>query len=305
MGNLPITVVTIARNEAKQIVECVRNTSGHAHRHIVIDMESEDGTADLARSAGADVFGVKKIPNFDAARIPGIEAATTDWILVLDADERISRDLWNRIAEAIQRGDSDLVLLPRANFALSGIALHESNWPEWQARLFRKSAIDPNGWTGNLHSELPFRPNIAKSRIPGIYPAQAMLHFTNLTVESFVGKINAYTSREAEERHCRAFSHPIAKIRWLSNPFRRFAHHYFARGGWKDGWRGFMLSGLFFTYEFLIMAKQWERHIHGERTPSLADARKRMLADLPRGVLDSSDRATRVEQTPEAQSDRG
>jgi glycosyltransferase involved in cell wall biosynthesis len=270
----PVSVVVLARNEETLIGECLSSVAGWADELVVVDMGSTDATASIAREMGAVVLSHPVIGNFDLARTPGIMAARNDWILVLDADEAPTVDLLETLAGIVADDGADLLKLPRANLCLSGFARHAERFPETTLRMFKRSKVDVEGYTGRIHTFYHPVEGARIHRVPGSYPRHCLLHFTNPSLGAVWAKTDLYTSEEAMSRGAGI---PKSVRPWhLWGPVRVFFRRLVWSGAWRDGWRGFWLSWLSASYEMLVLAKQWEMSLHDGRIPDAAMARSRM-----------------------------
>ncbi|MCB9497250.1 MAG: glycosyltransferase family 2 protein [Fibrobacteria bacterium] len=274
-SKLPMTALVITWNERHNIDACLKAVRDLAEEILVVDMRSPDGTGKRARELGARVVDIDRVSFVEPARPVAIREAMHDWVLVLDADEVVSPGLADAIRREVSSGESDLLHIPRANFALSGFAPHESEFPEYLPRCFRRSSMDVEGYAGIIHTNIAPLPGTRERRIEGVWPDVCLVHLTNPTVTSFLGKINGYTSTEAVQRPMPNFQ-GWRGVALLRIPLRRFWVHWRHRRGSKDGWRGFWLSFLFLVYEALVLMKQWEMSLHGGRLPSDEEAREAM-----------------------------
>jgi glycosyltransferase involved in cell wall biosynthesis len=271
---LPVTLVLLARNEQEQIGRCLASVSGWVGEMVVVDMESSDSTAEIARGMGATVVPHPVIGNFDLARTPGVLAASNDWILVLDADEIPTPALLATLGEIVRSSSADVLHLPRANLNLSGFAPRAEEFPEMTLRMFRRSAMDIEGFAGRIHSFYRPRPGARVLKVRGRFPDHCLLHYTNPALEPLWAKINLYTSEEARSRY--ASGTRAIGLRHLWNPIRTFFKRWIGRGAWLDGWRGFWLSWIAAVYQGLIVAKLWEMSLHDGSIPDSAKARSKM-----------------------------
>ena len=276
MPSPSISAVFITFNEAHIIGQSILAIKDSVAEIIVMDMRSTDGTNAIATGLGATVYSIDKVWNFGIARTYGIHKAKNEWILLLDADEIVSRSLMRGIQKHIIDDDADCLYLPRANCAFSGFAPHESGFPEHIARCFKKNHMDIAGYNGELHLPYSPIPSARIFRIPGTFPDCALYHITNPTVEFFIDKINRYTTIETQERLKQGVL--FSPVRALLIPLRTFWVHYILRKGFLDGWRGFWLSISFLLYEYQLHAKLWEASLYNHKQPTLEDARKKMMS---------------------------
>ena len=103
-----LSVVLATRNEEKNIGDCLSSVRDIADEIVVVDEESKDGTAGIAGSLGARVVSVKHAPIFHATKQKALELATGDWILQLDADERVTPELAKEIKKVIEMSDGEI-----------------------------------------------------------------------------------------------------------------------------------------------------------------------------------------------------
>ena len=271
-----ISVVFITLNEESNLLTALRSVENWVDEIIVVDMKSDDRTPEIAARFGAKVVNHERIPFFDAARKYGVELVKSEWVLVLDADEEISPGLAGVIIEWLRADQLDVIDLPWANLAFSGFGPHESGFPEYHPRLFRKSAVILDGYDGRIHGFFSFKEGSRRKRIAANFPAICVRHYTNPTVVDFVSKINRYTTVEAIQRYDGLRSSIKLVVATLIRPPKAFVRHYLLRRGFLDGWRGLWLSLMFVFYEVLTLAKVWEMTLHDGRVPEAEEAKKLM-----------------------------
>ena len=110
-----ITVIIHTRNEAKNIKDSITSAQILSHNIIVIDMQSTDDTAIIAQKMGVNVYQFPYSTYVEPARNFGIEKANTDWVFIMDADERMTESLSNEIKEVTEHTDKTYFKLPRKN----------------------------------------------------------------------------------------------------------------------------------------------------------------------------------------------
>lgn len=144
-----VTVIVHARNTATKLVRLLP-TVRWAKEIVVVDMESDDDTADVARALGARVVPVEFHPRVDAVRNRFLAEAKTEWILVMDADEYLVDDGPELVAQLIaEHGEPyDAFAIPRLN-RIGGHVMRGSGWyPDQQIRLFRRGTVR---WSDSTH----------------------------------------------------------------------------------------------------------------------------------------------------------
>src|SRR3954469_7070430 len=132
-----LSVVIVAKNEAANIVDCVRSC-GFADEVIVVDSGSSDGTPDLARAEGARVLVTPDWPGYGPQNNRGIDLATGDWFFSLDADERITPALAGEIRAAISDTACNGFRVPRSSMYCGRFIRHSGWTPDYTRRLARR-----------------------------------------------------------------------------------------------------------------------------------------------------------------------
>lgn len=224
-----LSVIIVAKNEALNIVDCVRSAS-FADEVIVLDSGSTDGTAALAESAGARVV-VTDWPGYGAQNNRGIDLAQGDWIFSLDADERISPDLARDIQAAIADGACDGYRVPRISMFAGRFIKHCGWQPDYTRRLVRRGA---GRFTEHfLHANLAVQGKVGTLAHP-------IIHYSFRDLASVLEKVDRYSSagaRDMADRGRRAsFSSAVLHGFWA------FVRTYVLRLGFLDGRWGFMLA---------------------------------------------------------------
>ncbi|MFH1665268.1 MAG: glycosyltransferase family 2 protein, partial [Candidatus Omnitrophota bacterium] len=135
---MAISAVIIVRNEVKNIEACVASVSW-ADEVVVVDSGSTDATRDLAMRSGAKVFE-REFDDFAAQKNFGIEKAAGEWILFIDADERVSRPLAGEILRAVAAGEHQGYYIPRTNIIFGREMKYGGHRGDKHLRLFRKDA---------------------------------------------------------------------------------------------------------------------------------------------------------------------
>jgi len=240
-----LTVTVITRDEAAHI-EAALDSVAWADEVVVVDSGSTDGTADLARRHGARVE-VRGWPGYSAQKNYAASIASHDWILSLDADERVSPELAAEIkgllaAEPAARG----YRVPRVSFYL-GRWIRGTDWyPDYQLRLYDRRAGE---WNGRRVHE-----SVALAGTPGRLEHD-LQHFPYRDISHHLQTIDRYTTLAAEQM--RADGRTISLAGLILHPPFAFLRNYILRGGVLLGRVGFVVSALNSYYVFLKLAKAW------------------------------------------------
>jgi glycosyltransferase involved in cell wall biosynthesis len=203
-----------------------------------------------------------------------------EWVLIIDADERVTPELKHTIEKAISRPGVDGFCLNRRFWFLGGWINHCGYFPSWNLRLFRhrlgryeQIEIDDNLLSGDneVHEHVLFNGRVE-------YLSAPMEHYAFPDIATFVEKHNRYSTWEAaasralrereSEKTLQAipFGTAVERKRWLRKlamkaPFRpslRFFYHYVLKQGFRDGYRGWVLCRLLAWHERMILLKERE-----------------------------------------------
>jgi glycosyltransferase involved in cell wall biosynthesis len=244
MSRLSAAVITW--NEEQRLRGCLETVTW-ADEIIVVDAESSDATVAIARQF-TDRIWVRPWPGFAEQKNFALEKATGDWILALDADERVTPELRRRIQQILADGGSaDGYAVPRKNLFGGAWVRHGGLYPDFQLRLFRRGA--GRFVHDAVHESVRVTGRVERVREP-------LVHHSYRGLEDFVARSNRYSSLAARDwiRHGRR----VGAAGLIFRPLGRFVSMYIVRLGFLDGWRGFVLAVLYAHYVFLRMAKAWE-----------------------------------------------
>ncbi len=243
-GNL-ISSIILAKNEEARIAACLASLSWCAEL-IVVDNGSTDKTAEIASREGARVISMKD-GDFSALRNAGMQSATGKWILYVDADETVPKELAREIQDVVSHDTAAKPAayeISRENYYLG------RRWPhkDRHLRLFRKRAL--KGWQGALH-ESPMIEGQTGSL------SSSLLHSTHRTLSEMVAKTNEWSAVEAKLRF--DAGHPkVVPWRLFRVMTTAFFDSFVAQGGWKAGWVGWIESMYQGFSIFITYAKLWE-----------------------------------------------
>lgn len=251
-----LSVVIAARNEAAEITDCLVSIRqlAEAGEIILIDNGSTDETVKIAKKFGVQVYTHKNDPlHLNLSKNFGFTKAHGDWILSLDADERISSELAEEIKKVISHQLSVIshaaYQIPRKNIIFGQWIKHGLWYPDEQIRLFKKGQAKFPG----IHNHEKLQVDGDIGRLSG-----HLIHYNYRTVAQYLDKINhVYSDNEVEN-----FLKSGKTVGWydaIRMPFSDFLTNFFARQGYKDGLHGLVLALLQAFYTFVVFAKIWER----------------------------------------------
>ena len=243
---IPVSVVMVTKDEERNIEDALRSAAG-AQEIVVVDSFSADGTVEICRRYTDRIFQHEWL-GYARQKQLAVDHAQGPWVLILDADERLTPELRDEIARAVQGTDYDGFFLPRRNYFLGRWIKHSGWWPDSTLRLFRK---DRGGLEDReVHEKVVVRGRVGQLNAP-------LEHHTYRTISDYVRKMDVYASLAAKEMRKRGRPGIFSL---LARPFFTFFRMYVLRGGFLDGMHGLVLAVLYGYYTFLKYARAWEQH---------------------------------------------
>lgn len=248
-----ISLVINTKNEEKNIKDCINSAKHLADEIIVVDMHSSDNTVQIAKKLGAKVFSTKDVGYVEPARKLSISKATYNWILLMDADQRMTHSLGSKLKKIAGEDKYDVVRIPRRNIIFGKWIRHAWWWPDYHEWFFKKDFVD---WSKTIHSAPK-----TKGRILTL-PAKsenAFVHYNYASIDQFINRMNRYTS------FTKGIDKRIHNAKDLVQyPKNEFAFRYIHQEGYKDKLHGYFLCKLMEFYRFVELAKYWESKSYGE-----------------------------------------
>ena len=262
---LKISAYIIAYNEADKVADAIASVLW-ADEIVIADSGSTDGTANIAQELGARVVQIP-FHGFGHLRNQAVEACAHEWIFSLDADERCTKEVRDEVLQLLcGTPASDAYLVPRRNYFMGRWIAHSGWYPNFrQPQLFRKCAL--------RYVESPVHEGyelLTSKPLGRLKHAVWQIPFSNF--EEVVRKANRYSSLGALKLEGKRVSMGEAFLRGLWS----FVKHYVAKGGFLDGWPGFVIAfgnfeGTFYRYakrfeaqEAWVVPKQPPLRRHGE-----------------------------------------
>jgi glycosyltransferase involved in cell wall biosynthesis len=245
MATLSVVVLTL--NEERNIDACLASVRW-ADEIIVVDSGSADRTVEIARRHTESVLSLPW-EGYGATKNSAMRSVTSEWVLWLDADERVTPDLQAEITATLGRNDPAVAAcsMPRRAYFLGRWIRHSGWYPGRVTRLFRKSKGKFS--ESRVHEQLvvdgatlPLRGDI--------------LHYTDPDLDHYFRKFNRYTTLAAEDMAQAGRRSGVADL--LIRPPFQFVKMYIMRAGILDGMQGFILAVVSSAYVFVKYAKLWE-----------------------------------------------
>ncbi len=256
-----ITVVVNTLNEEENLSRCLRSVSRLADEIVVVDMYSDDNTRKIARKFGAKVFLHERMGYVEPARNFAIQKARGRWILILDADEKISRGLGKRLKEiARDRGvEADYVLIPRKNIIFGKWIQNSRWWPDYLPRFFKKGKL---AWPSQIHKQ----PELKGDNILTLPDNKnfAIVHYNYDSLDQFLARAIKYAQIQADEL-VKERKYKLSFADLILEPTREFISRFFAGKGYQDGFHGLALAVLQAWSVALIYLKVWEKQRYKEK----------------------------------------
>jgi glycosyltransferase involved in cell wall biosynthesis len=245
-GSVPISVVIAARDEAANIEACVASVRW-AREVIVVENDSSDDTVERAKRAGATVFS-HPFTTIGRQRNAALERAGSDWVLVVDADERASPALAEEISRLLAGSPRHSAYrVPRRNFFM-GREIRHGGWAnDRPVRLIR---------SGLRYDDSRVHEHVAVTGEVGELSEQ-LEHSPYASLDDYFEKLERYSSWWAEDRYERGKrAGPLSVV---ARPPARFVSMYLLRGGWMDGAAGAVLSCLAAASVLAKYARLWAK----------------------------------------------
>lgn len=253
---MSISAVVIGKDVADQLDRCLRSLA-FADEIIYVDVQSSDNSRQIASKYTKKVFLSAIESSFvEPQRNAALKYASSDWIILLDADEEIPSTLATKLQNLPENSDCIAYYLPRKNIFSGHWLSHTGWWPDYQLRFFQKGQVS---WSDKIHSV----PKInGKSKQLMAEEAWAIMHYNYKDTFSYLERFNHYTNIEAKQRLAEIEKQKIA---WKITPatlFRSFSDDFFRRlfqfEGHQDGVRGLYLSILQATYQISTQMKIYD-----------------------------------------------
>lgn len=240
-----LAVLVLTYNEEKNIRECLESVA-FADELVVVDSGSQDLTLEIAREMGAICHVHPMTEGFAGQRNFALRQTKAEWVLFLDADERITPEAAKEIALIVERGEPYAYEILRRNIAFGQKVSHGGHAPDYSLRLYPRNSIS---WQGVVHEA-------ALVSLPVRRLEHHMWHYTYVSWEKYIFKLNQYTTMMAQKMHEQGKCASFADI--LFRPWFGFIKFYILKSGWRDGKVGFFLACFHIFYTLAKYVKLYE-----------------------------------------------
>lgn len=247
-----LSVAIITLNEERNLADCLASVA-FADEIVVVDGGSRDRTCEIARAAGARVIEECDWQGFGIQKNRAVDACSGDWVLSIDADERVPPNLRDEVQAALRDSAFDVYELPRSSFYCGRFMRHSGWRPDYVRRLFRRGSARFS--PAPVHESLQTDRRVGRMRTP-------LEHWSFRTMEDVLDKVNRYSSLSAPvviERGGRP-----TLLTAILHGAGAFFRTYFLRRGFLDGSHGFMLAvsnaeGSYYRYVKAMLIQRQKR----------------------------------------------
>lgn len=249
-----LSVVVITRNEQINILDCLRSVD-FADEIVVVDSGSSDQTADVARQCGAKVVVTQDWPGFGSQKNRALDLATGDWVLSMDADERVTPELRQEILEVISKADAvSCYRLPRSSW-FCGRFIRYSGWtPDYVDRLFKRGFA-------RFSDDLVHEKLVHDGKSMPL--KNALLHYSHRSFSDVLIKIDRYSTASAQQALVSGRRSTVLGA--VGHGVWAFVRTYVFKAGFLDGGHGIALAIANAEGSYYRHIKLWQlRQSHGK-----------------------------------------
>lgn len=243
---LNLSVIILTKDEENNVLDCFEGVKD-ANEIIVIDDYSEDRTEEVIRTFDKQIKIYKRslAGDFSAQRNFGLSKAKNEWVLFLDSDERLSRELLREINSAVEDNKSDGFLIKRKDIMWGKKLMHGETG---SVRLVRLAKKDAGRWVGKVHEVWNIDGKIGELD-------NGLIHYPHQTIREFLSEISLYSSIRAKELNQEGIK--VSAIDIILYPNAKFFLNYFVKLGFMDGLPGLVVALMMSFHSFLVRSKLW------------------------------------------------
>lgn len=251
MNKISLTVAVITKNEEANIAECLESVLGWADEIIIVDDESTDKTVNIAQKYTDRIFH-RKMDNEGRHRNWTYSQAKNEWVLSLDADEKVTPELREEITSVLKDTKFHAFSIPLRNYIGSYWVKHSGWYPAGKLRLFMKSRFK--------YEEVGVHPKVFLKGDTG-HLTKDIVHKGYPDFEHFLASLNRQTTLEAQKWIQTGRKMSLGKAVWRT--LDRFPRSFIGKKGYKDGFIGFMIAFFASLYQIMSYAKYWQMKKEG------------------------------------------
>lgn len=249
-----ISVAMIVKNESQDLANCLETVKDWVNEIVILDSGSTDNTKEIALSYGAKFYENTDWPGFGKQRQLAQQYVTSDYVLWLDADERVTPALRDAILKAVEQDRANTVYqLPRVS-EVFGRAIRHSGWyPDYVVRLYRTDYAQYGDEL--VHEKVHYPAGTKVEKLTG-----DLEHFTYKSIHHYLVKSAGYGKAWADQRQAKGKKATL--FQGVTHALSCFLKMYVFRAGFLDGKQGFLLAVLSAHSTFVKYADLWERDQH-------------------------------------------
>ncbi|WP_018651694.1 glycosyltransferase family 2 protein [Actinobacillus capsulatus] len=246
-----LSVAMIVKNEAQDLAKCLETVQGWVNEIIVLDSGSNDETVQIAESFGAKVYVNSDWQGFGRQRQLAQQYVTCDYVLWLDADERVTPELKQSILQAVEKDEKNTVYQVSRLSEVFGKQIRHSGWyPDYVVRLYRPDFAQYGEEL--VHEKVHYPKNATVKKLSG-----DLLHFTYKDIYHYLVKSASYAKAWAIQRA--NAGKKASLLDGVIHALGCFVKMYLLRAGFLDGKQGFLLAVLSAHSTFVKYADLWNR----------------------------------------------
>ena len=250
-----LSAILITRNEEANLEDCLASLDGLATQIVVVDTQSTDRTLAIAQRYGALISSPPDWPGFGPQKNRALDLASEDWVLSLDADERLTPELRAEIMGVLDKPQTDCYAIPRLSWYCGRFMRHSGWTPDYVDRLFKRGSA-------RFSSDLVHERLIPKG--PVLKLKNRMLHYSFMNLAQVQEKMERYSTASAQQAFARGKT--ASPLKAIVHGAWSFFRTYILRAGFLDGPQGFSLACSNAQGTYLRYMKLWRLN---QTTPAI------------------------------------
>lgn len=250
MKKQTVSIVLATYNEEKNLADCLKSVEDLADEIIIVDGHSTDSTVAIAKKFGAKVILAENNPMFHVNKQKAIDEASKDWVLQLDADERVTPQLADEIRNIVQEPDAkNGYWIPRKNWFLGRFLMKGGVYPDYTLRLYKKGK-------GRLPQKDVHEQAVVEGSVG--YLHEPLIHMADPSFTRYLKRFDRYTTFIAHQYEDEKLSkNPLIMLEYMvGRPLFWFFWTTFRHKAILDGWQGVVFS-FFSSLRFAIAYKKY------------------------------------------------
>ena len=228
----PISAILITHNEAHNLPDCLASLRGWVDEIVIVDNHSSDETLAIAQQHGAKILQTPDWPGFGIQKNRALDLASCDWVLSIDADERVTPELAAEIQSVVNANPSVQAFeIPRLSWYCGKFIRHAGWHPDFVLRLFERTHA-------RFSEDLVHERVLAQGAVKQLH--HSLLHYSFRNYSQVLDKIDRYSSAAAEQLYARGKTSSLGKA--IGHGLWAFVRTYIFKSAWLDGAQGFALA---------------------------------------------------------------